>query len=170
PLADGTYTLRAQDEDVAGNLSQPSGPIVVTILSRTPTQPTLFLVAADDSGTVGDNITNVTQPRLTGSATPGLSVKLILDDSGTAIVKDAAGNTVPPGGTIAPAAGQTPIIVASDGSYLIKFPASLAKGTYKVHTVVSDIAGNTNSSAPLTLQILNGSSGGGGTTPHAPTL
>jgi hypothetical protein len=122
---------------------------------------------------VGDNITNVTQPRLTGSATPGLSVKLVLD-SGT--IKDASGNVIPIGGTIAPATGQTPIIVASDGSYLIKFPTKLADGTYRVHSVVSDIAGNVNSSAQLTLQILGGGNGNGNgnggstTTPNAPTL
>lgn len=171
-LADGSYSLRAQQEDIAGNLSLPSAPINITILSQTPTTPTLFLVAADDSGIVGDNITNVSQPRLTGSAKPGLSVKLVLD-SGT--IKDASGNVIPVGGTIAPATGATPIIVASDGSYLIKFPTKLADGKYTVHTVVSDIAGNMSSSAPLNLQILGGDGGSGtGTgnppTPNAPTL
>ena len=173
-LADGTYSLRAREEDVAGNLSQPSNPISVTILSQAPNTPTLYLVAADDSGVVGDNITNVSQPRLTGSAKPGLSVRLVLD-SGT--VTDANGNTIPVGGTIAPAAGSAPIIVASDGSYLIKFPNKLADGVYTVHTVVSDVAGNTASSAPLRLQILGGNggtgggTGGGGTvTPNAPSL
>ena len=112
PLPDGTYTFRVIEEDLAGNFSQPSSPIQVTILTRTPTKPTLFLVAADESVTVGDNITNVVQPRLTGTATPGLSVQLILD-SGTAVVPGfAAGSVIAP--IVDPTTGVlTPIIVSS---------------------------------------------------------
>jgi len=176
-LADGTYTLRVQQIDLAGNKSLPSAPITLIILSRIPAKPTLFLVQADDSGVIGDNITNVSQPRLVGSSTSGLTVKLILD-SGTG-VKDAAGNPVAPGGTIAPLPNQAPIVVASDGTFFVKFPAKLPDGTYTVHVQVSDVAGNVNdSSPPLNLQILGGDGGtggggggGGGTKPPAaPTL
>ena len=107
------------------------------------------------------NITSNTQPRLAGTANPGLSVQLILD----------SGNIpgVAPGGVIAPAAGQQPILVASDGTYIIRFPAKLADGTYVVHTLVSDVAGNSAQSNPLTLIILSGGGTGGGS-PAAPTL
>ena len=154
PLSDGTYVLSVREEDVAGNFSQPSAPITVQILSRTPATPTLALVAADDSGVVGDNVTNVTQPRLVGAATAGLAVKLVLD-SGT--LYDANGNLIPSGGTItATSPSGQPIFVAADGSYLVKFPRPLADGTYVVHSVVSDIAGNFAPSAPLTLTIAGG--------------
>lgn len=171
PLADGTYTLRVQELDLAGNKSQASAPITITILSRTPSKPTLFLVPADDSGTVGDNITNVSQPRLIGSSTAGLSVKLILD-SGT--VKDANGNVVPIGGTITPLPSQAPVIVAADGTFVLKFPSKLADDTYTFHVEVSDVAGNKNVSDTLTIQILGGDGGtgggGGSQKPDAPTL
>ena len=80
PLTNGNYTFFAREMDVAGNVSTNSGPIAVTILVRNPGTPTLTLVAADDTGVVGDNITNINRPRLTGTAqSAGLTVELILD-------------------------------------------------------------------------------------------
>ena len=169
-LADGTYSLRVRELDLAGNISQVSLPITVTILSRPIATPTLLLVAADDTGIVGDNITSVTKPRLVGTGTPGLNVQLILDSS-TATFPGG----VLPGGVITPLTGQTPIVVRPDGSFSLQFPTDLPRGTYVVHALISDVAGNIASSATLTLQIIpanggGGGGGGGGQTPGKPTL
>ena len=80
PLSNGTYALRVEAEDVAGNISTPSLALTLTIQATAPAAPTLSLVQADDSGTVGDNITNIkppNSPRLTGTATPGLLVDIL---------------------------------------------------------------------------------------------
>jgi subtilisin-like proprotein convertase family protein len=132
PLANGTYALRVQDEDIAGNISDPSPALTLTILNQSPAKPTIMLVPSDDSSH-GQDITNVKQPRVEGVATPGLTVVLI--NSSNAVV-----------------AG--PGIVAPDGSYLLQFPTPLADGTYTVRAQVSDVAGNTATSDPLTFQIL----------------
>jgi subtilisin-like proprotein convertase family protein len=152
PLANGTYALRVQQEDVAGNISQPSAPLVLTILNQTPAQPTILLVPTDDSSH-GQDITNNTDPQFEGTATPGLTVSLLL--------VDASGNPVNPPVT----SGATPDIVAADGSYLLQLDVSkltdssgqpgLPDGTYFIEAKVSDTAGNTNvSSPPLMFQIL----------------
>ena len=77
PLSNGTYALRVEDEDIAGNISTPSLSLTLTIQATPPAAPTISLVQADDSGTVGDGITNVVRPRLTGNATPGLLVDIL---------------------------------------------------------------------------------------------
>jgi hypothetical protein len=143
-LTDGVYTLRVQEEDVAGNFSVPSPTLVLTILTKTPTTPTLFLVAADDSGVPGDNITNVTTPRLIGTATPGIAVDIIETTGGTS-------TTLVSG-----------VIAASDGTFLAAL-TSLTIGTHVyvplsdgVHTFVAkahDVAGNSSLSVPLVLTI-----------------
>jgi hypothetical protein len=58
PLADGSHTLTATESDIAGDVSPASGPLTLTI-------------AASDSGTALDNITNVTTPRITGTGVAG---------------------------------------------------------------------------------------------------
>ena len=158
PLASGTYVLRVREKDKAGNLSGVSGPITVRIIVGAPVTPTLALVAADDSGTVGDNVTNVTRPRLSGRATPGLNVQLYLV-SGNVIFPGG----VPAGGIIAPTLTQPPVIVRTDGTFQIQFPNDLPSGTFVVKARVIDQAGNFADSPNLTLQILTGGAVGGST-------
>jgi subtilisin-like proprotein convertase family protein len=145
-LADGVYTLRVQDEDVAGNISAPSAPLTLTILTKTPGAPTIALDPADDSGQLGDNITNVTSPRFIGLATAGISVDLLnVTDSNNIIVVATT-------------------IAAPNGTYLVQYTPPLTDGIYKLEARARDVAGNFNLSAPLTVQILTKTTGG------APTL
>jgi hypothetical protein len=65
-LADGSHTMTAKATDGSGNVSAPSGGLVVTIVNGVPSTP--VLAAASDSGAPGDNITNVTTPTFTGTA------------------------------------------------------------------------------------------------------
>ncbi|WP_146681179.1 Ig-like domain-containing protein, partial [Salmonella enterica] len=59
-LGDGSYKLTVTVTDVAGN-QQTSAPLTVTI-DGTLTTPTIELAAGEDSGTVGDGLTNHTRP------------------------------------------------------------------------------------------------------------
>ncbi len=130
-LADGTYAVTAAATDVAGNASAASAPFTLTIDTTPPAAPPApGLLAADDSGTVGDGITNVNRPRLTGSAEVGSSVNLSI-----------AGSIVGTG-------------TAIGGTYTIQLNAALADGTYSVTATATDVAGNTSlTSAAFTLTI-----------------
>lgn len=89
PLADGTYTITAVVEDLAGNISVPSavmagGPLVVDSGSGAPQRPTLDLLSADDTGRSDqDNVTNKTTLRFRVSADIGTSV--VIKDGNTVI-------------------------------------------------------------------------------------
>ena len=122
PLGDGTYALHAVTTDVAGNISPAGSTFSLTILATPPNAPTApTLLGADDSGTVGDNITNVRQPRLTGTAAPGLTIRLV-----------NASNTVLGTATAAP----------STGSFTVIPSTPLVDGTYPLRFVAVDAAGN----------------------------
>ena len=64
------HTYQVRQQDVAGNLSDDSAGLTVRIDTSVPAVPTApRLLPADDSGTQGDRLTNVPQPRLTGTPT-----------------------------------------------------------------------------------------------------
>ena len=133
PLPNGSYTFVARTRDVAGNVSGNSPAISIQILNTTYTKPTLGLVQVDDSGVPGDNITNVTRPRLQGTGGPGLYVQLI----------DVDGKiTGTPGSVITPVDFTKPIRIANDKTFLVQFPTDLKDGTYTVLARTYDIAGN----------------------------
>ena len=115
----------------------------MTILSRTPAQPTLSLVATDDTGVPGDDVTKIRNPRLTGRATPGLTVELVA-------FKDlrTSNNVTVTAGTVI-----TTALVKTDGTFLVQFPYLLADQTVQVVARVRDVANNTSQSAPLTITI-----------------
>lgn len=71
--ASGSHTLNAEQIDAAGNLSAQTTR-VVTVDTTALAAPQL--TQASDSGLIGDNITNITTPTLTGTATAGASVEL----------------------------------------------------------------------------------------------
>ena len=141
-FADGTYSLQARAVDGSGNLSALSAPFSLTIDTTAPASPTTpTLLAADDSGTGGDGVTNVTQPRLTGQAASGLTL-LLLQPTGQVLGQ-----------------GTT----ASNGTYTIAFAAPLADGVYTIRAQTVDVAGNASAaSSPFSLTILT-------TTPVAST-
>ncbi len=145
-LIDGTFAIHALATDAAGNIG-PAGPaFTLTIDTTPPAAPSMpSLLAADDSGTVGDGITDVKQPRLTGSAEANSSVQLI----------DGLGHVDGSG------------VVSGTGSYTIKLNAALIDGTYAIHAVATDAAGNVSPSGPaFSLTILTTSPA----TPSAPSL
>ena len=127
--------------DVAGNISSPSPGLRVTILSTPPAAPSKpVLPAAEDSGTVGDGITNVNQPFLTGTAAANVVVKLV--SNGVTIGTGSSG---------------------SGGTYSIAPSSILADGSYVITAIATDLAANVSvPSLSLALTIL-------ATIPPAPT-
>ena len=64
----GTHTITTGLQDLAGNISPPSQPLVITIA------PVAALDPASDTDTLGDNITSDTTPSIQGFGTPGDTV------------------------------------------------------------------------------------------------
>ncbi|NHZ32159.1 Ig-like domain-containing protein [Massilia rubra] len=94
-LGDGSHTITARQTDAAGNISDASAALTLMIDTEAPAAPAApSLAPASDSGTPGDLVTNVSTPRLTGSAAPNASVTLYDGDGvtvlGTALA-DAGG-------------------------------------------------------------------------------
>ncbi|GAB4142186.1 MAG: hypothetical protein Tsb009_12340 [Planctomycetaceae bacterium] len=99
PLADGNYVITAESEDLAGNISQLSQALNITVDTLPPQRPTIDLVDADDSGMSNmDNVTNDnTAPVFRVSAEPGSWV--VIKDGETVIdnfVMPGAGFTFRP--------------------------------------------------------------------------
>jgi hypothetical protein len=121
PLADGVHHLTATANDVAGNPGPASAEVDVTIDTTVPAAPTgLGLAAASDSGVVGDGITNVTRPTLTGTAEAGSTVQLF--DGSTLLGSATAGGT---------------------GAWSIPITTALTEGVHHVTATATDAAGNT---------------------------
>jgi large repetitive protein len=100
----------------------------------------IALLPSDDSGTKGDNVTNVTQPHLFGTAPPGLFPFVDLIDTNG----DVSGTIGKVLATVVPDSG---------GHYLIQFPSALADKVYHIQTQARDLDGNTVRSPVLTLTI-----------------
>jgi len=91
PLADGEYTVWVEVEDQAGNISEPSQAIEITIDTTAPQRPTIDLQDADDTGWFDlDNVTIGDPLQLPAMAIVDLRISA---DLGTTVqIKD--GNTV----------------------------------------------------------------------------
>jgi hypothetical protein len=69
PIGDGTFSITAAAQDVAGKTSVASSVFSLTIDTATPPAPsTPALAAASDSGVKGDGITDITTPVFIGTA------------------------------------------------------------------------------------------------------
>ena len=133
PVPQGVHQYAAVQLTLSGATSLASPATVVTILTSPPAAPGgLGLLAADDSGTVGDGITNVRAPRVSGQAGAGLTIQLV-GATGTILATGTAG---------------------VDGSFAIALP-SMADGIYTVRAVAVDAAANRSAaSAAFAIRIL----------------
>ncbi|MBF3782088.1 hemolysin, partial [Burkholderia pseudomallei] len=128
PLADGTHDIvfQAQKGDLTSPFSAPTSVVIDTKINT----PTIGLPASSDSfgaGTVGtnhDDITNVTNPTLTGTAEAGATV----------YVSDGSGHTVS-------------TIADSNGNYSVQAPGTLAESNNVFTVQAVDKAGNTSGTA-----------------------
>ncbi|UXN09362.1 Ig-like domain-containing protein [Bartonella sp. HY328] len=128
---DGTYTIKAQANDAAGQLSNMTGgyPIVLdTTAPSTPSMPTITDNVGDVTGALSPNdTTDDKQPVLSGNAGVG-------EAGGIVTIKD--GDTV---------LGTTTI--NADGSWSYS-PSALADGDHSISITVTDPAGNTSAASP----------------------
>ncbi|EJH7007994.1 non-fimbrial adhesin SiiE [Salmonella enterica] len=131
-LADGSYTFTVTVTDVAGN-QQTSAPLKVTI-DGTLTTPVIELAAGEDSGTVGDRLTNHDRPVF--------DIRQVDTDVTRVMVKVTYN-----GKTHEEAA------VFTNGQWRFTPSASWADGSYQLAVVVEDLAGNVKESAPFEVRI-----------------
>ena len=141
PVPDGVHSYQVRLVDIAGNFSSFTGPLLVRFDTSVPAVPTApRLLPADDSGTQGDNLTNVARPRLIGSAVlaTGEALPTVqLVDTGGTIVGEA--------------------VVAANGAYTVQLNVPVIPNSINFFTVrarVVDQAGNTSpAGASYTLTI-----------------
>ncbi|EGE4943045.1 Ig-like domain repeat protein [Salmonella enterica subsp. enterica serovar Muenchen] len=131
-LADGSYTFTVTVTDVAGN-QQTSAPLKVTI-DGTLTTSVIELAAGEDSGTVGDRLTNHDRPVF--------DIRQVDSDVTRVMVKVTYN-----GKTHEEAA------VFTNGQWRFTPSASWADGSYQLAVVVEDLAGNVKESAPFEVRI-----------------
>ncbi len=131
-LADGPHSLSVMQTDAAGNVSSPSAPVQLSVSTVAPAPAGSVSVApGSDSGVVGDGLTNVARPVLTGTGAPGDAVTLY------------DGSTVVGTGVVGP-----------DGTFSVAPTAALADGPHQLGTTVTDAAGNVSAaSAPVLLTV-----------------
>ncbi|MBI4781195.1 MAG: type I secretion C-terminal target domain-containing protein [Oscillatoriophycideae cyanobacterium NC_groundwater_1537_Pr4_S-0.65um_50_18] len=142
-LSSQNYSFTATATDIAGNTSNASDALSVTIDTTAPAAPTVApdLDAASDTGASStDNITKDTTPTFTGSGTVGDTVTLY-------------------DGTTAIGTGT----VAANGSWSIT-SSTLSDGTHTITSTFTDAAGN--ESSPSTGLAINIDT----TAPAAPTV
>uniref|UniRef100_UPI0026052112 Ig-like domain-containing protein n=1 Tax=uncultured Aliivibrio sp. TaxID=873085 RepID=UPI0026052112 len=111
----GVHTLTIISTDIAGNSIEKEQRLTVSpdVLPFVP-----GLEANSDSGEKGDNVTNITTPTITGSGTPGYTVKATLGDvTYTALVNEA-------------------------GVWSFQIPVILLDGSHSIGFVLVDNAGN----------------------------
>ncbi|NVD97745.1 Ig-like domain-containing protein [Massilia sp. BJB1822] len=132
-LGEGAHTLTVKQTDPAGNVSAASSGLSLTVDITAPGAPGApVLAAASDSGTIGDNLTNIATPVFTGTGTAGAKVNLY-DTDGTTLLGTAT--------------------VDGDGNWTITSSA-LSVGVHTLSAKQIDAAGNASSAGtPLTLTI-----------------
>lgn len=132
PLADDTYTFTVAASDSNGNTTPFSTDFTITIDTQAPAAPGVIGVADGDGNTIDTNqITQESQPRLSGSGTAGDTI--ILYDNGNAI-------------------GQA--LVGTDGRWQFTPPAALGDGDHLLTARANDPAGNESpESISFTLRI-----------------
>ncbi|EAQ4293732.1 non-fimbrial adhesin SiiE [Salmonella enterica] len=131
-LADGSYTFTVTVTDVAGN-QQTSAPLKVTI-DGTLTTPVIELAAGEDSGTVGDRLTNHDRPVF--------DIRQVDSDVTRVMVKVTYNGKM-----------HEEAAVFTNGQWRFTPSASWADGSYQLAVVVEDLAGNVKESAPFEVRI-----------------
>ncbi|WP_194293017.1 Ig-like domain-containing protein [Streptomyces smaragdinus] len=114
PLGDGDHTITATETDAAGNTSDPSAPVDITIDTVAPDAP--VITGPADGSTVNDST-----PTITGTGEPGATVEVSVD--GTVV-----GTTT----------------VRPDGTWSLELTDPLADGPHTVSATQTDAAGNTS--------------------------
>lgn len=137
---DGTLRVSATQTDVAGNQSTVTERSVPIRISEVQPVSTLSLASGQDSGTVGDDITNVNKPILAGEGPAGADVAVYIDQNKNGSID--AGDVL---------LGQTTI--AADSTFSVQPTNTLADGTYTFLAQTSDLATGSLSKNPKNLSV-----------------
>ena len=133
PLAPGYYAYEAREVDAAGNVGPASGQLLILVVTAAAPPPAPILAPSSDSGTQGDDITNVNRPvfnlTATGPAAIAPAATLTLFRNGVAV-----GSRI----------GSGPI---TDNGLT---GTGLADGTYTYSAIETDLAGNVSVASPAT--------------------
>ena len=136
-VPDGVYQYFVVQQDLAGNISNFSMPITVTINTAVPTAPTINLLTSDDSGLPSHpNVTNVRTPHFNGTAQFNAGTNFPLD-----ILNVVTGQVL---ATTFPAA---------NGTYLAQVTTPLPDGVYTLIARTRNLAGTPSYSTPLVVTI-----------------
>lgn len=133
-LTVGTHNLTVKQTDVAGNVSSASAPLTVTVATAIPATPSAPLLSkASDTGTVGDGLTYIAAPVITGTAAANATVTLYDANNVNAVLGTATAN--------------------GSGAWSIT-SSTLALGAHSLVVKQADVAGNTSlASTALALTI-----------------
>ncbi|PVE05046.1 Ig-like domain-containing protein, partial [Limnohabitans planktonicus] len=134
PLPQGSNNLAITETSPSGAVS-PSVPLPVVIDSVAPSAPSGAIAPGSNTGSTTDNITSNNKPTLTGTGTPGDTIK----------ITDPQGNVI---GTA---------VVGPNGQWSITPTTALPTGTNNLSMVAIDPAGNVSPTAPLPVVIESGS-------------
>ncbi|EGA6601670.1 Ig-like domain repeat protein, partial [Salmonella enterica] len=118
PLKDGEYHLTATATDIAGHTSETSE-LTFTIDTRI-SYFSAELDPADDSGIVGDNVTNNSRPTFIGKSEPNTTINVKNSETGELVVLKAN----------------------AEGEWQFAFTSDSAEGVNNLVFTVEDVAGN----------------------------
>ncbi|KSB79703.1 hypothetical protein LFZ51_00300 [Salmonella enterica subsp. arizonae serovar 63:g,z51:- str. So 20/20] len=118
PLKDGEYHLTAIATDIAGHTSDTSN-LAFTIDTRI-SYFSAGIAPADDSGIIGDNVTNNSRPTFIGKSEPNTTIKVKNSETGELVVLKAN----------------------AEGEWQFAFTSDSAEGVNNLVFTVEDVAGN----------------------------
>jgi hypothetical protein len=126
-LADGARSLTAKATDAAGNTSQASGTLSVTVDTHAPGAPSKvdLLTASDTGSSQTDDVTTDTTPTFDVTAEAGSNVNVFKGTGATSLGSAQANNL-----------GLASVTLSQ-----------LADGTYSIHADATDAAGNVSASS-----------------------
>ena len=138
-LAHGSHIITAKATDVAGNVSDVSGGLTITIDTEKPaTPPTPVIDPASNTGSTADNITADTTPSFTGTAEEDAIVKLYVDGF------------------------EKGSVIATGGTWSIT-TTTLTDGAKSITVTATDLAGNVSDESTALVVIIDA------TAPTAPS-
>ena len=129
PLVAGQRPLTVTATDWAGNMSNPSAPLVVTIDATAPALPVVTGISVDSGSSNSDGITNDSDISISGTAEVGAAITVTWS-----------------GGTRSTTADAT-------GAWIIASVGTLSDGSYSFSVTATDQAGNVSSPATKSVTI-----------------
>jgi hypothetical protein len=132
PLSNGLHSISVSCADQAS----PTPTTMSLMIEATSPPPTIGLATSSDSGVIGDDITNVTRPTLTGRAAAGSTVTVQIDGKSAGSVQTSA-----------------------TGTWSYSPAANLTSGNHTVSAIATDKAANVSVPATMSLMIAAANAG-----------